>query len=36
MRGLFLSGPVQPFMVLGVLALAIGWISFSARRALPA
>ena len=34
-RGLFL-GPVQLFMILGAVALAIGWVSFRARSSLSA
>lgn len=33
-RGMFL-GLLPPFMVMGVLALAIGWISFRARQTFP-
>lgn len=34
-RGLFLSGPVQPFVVLGIVAAVIAVISWLATRAVP-
>lgn len=35
-RGIFLGVPQPPFMVLGAIAIAIGWISFLAMRQFPA
>jgi hypothetical protein len=35
MRGIFLGVPQAPFVILGAIAIAIGWVSFFAMRQFP-